>query len=228
VSEKTGVVEAKICGLTRPEDAQTAIEAGARYLGVIFAGGPRLVSVSQARVIFEAGTSASRPRTVRRVAVFGEQDEATILATAEALDLDVLQLHSARTPETVARLRAMSGRTVWPVVRVASTVLPDEAVPLASAAGALVLDALVAGQLGGTGVALDWLGLRDAVWALRAAVPDLQLIVAGGLRPATVGDAVRLLSPECVDVSSGVEQAPGVKDPVRVRAFVDAVRATAG
>jgi phosphoribosylanthranilate isomerase len=86
----------------------------------------------------------------------------------------------------------------------------------------------VAGQLGGTGVALDWLGLRDAVWALRAAVPDLQLIVAGGLRPATVGDAVRLLSPECVDVSSGVEQAPGVKDPVRVRAFVDAVRATAG
>lgn len=224
-------VAAKICGLTRPEDAVVAAGAGgagARYLGVILAGGPRLVTLDQAAAVFDAATPSQGPRGVGRVAVFGDQDEPTILSIANALDLDVMQLHGARTPEAVVRLRTQSGRTVWPVVRVASNTLPADAVDLASAAGALVLDALVAGQLGGTGVALDWVGLQEAIASLRAQVPGVTLVLAGGLRPATVAEAIRILSPECVDVSSGVEHSPGVKDPVRIHAFVDAVRQTAG
>lgn len=228
VSAPLGPVATKICGLTRAEDARFAANAGAGFLGVILAGGPRLLTVAQARVVFDAATVPGRPRTVKRVAVFGEQDEDAVCAAADALDLDVVQLHGARTPDAVARIRSASGRVVWPVVRVASTVLPPEAVELASAAGALVLDALVAGQLGGTGVALDWPGLQPAVQSLRMRVPGVQFVLAGGLRPSSVGMAVRILAPACVDVSSGVEQAPGVKDPVRVQAFVDAVRAAAG
>lgn len=93
---------------------------------------------------------------------------------------------------------------------------------LAAISGCVVLDAHVVGQLGGTGVALDWSGLADAVSSLREAVPGLQLVLAGGLRAENVREAIRLLSPQVVDVSSGVESAPGVKDPVRVQQFVQA------
>lgn len=218
----------KICGLTRPEDASVAVEAGATHLGVIFAGGPRLVTVPQAKALFEAATAPNRPRVVQRVAVFGDQDAATIRDIAEVLDLDVLQLHGGCTPAEVAHVRELSGRTVWPVVRIASRVLPAETEALAASAGALVLDALVPGQLGGTGVTLDWGGLREAIGALRARIPAVHLMLAGGLRPDSVAEAIGTLSPDGVDVSSGVEQAPGVKDPVRVFAFVDAVRRAAG
>ena len=102
------------------------------------------------------------------------------------------------------------------------------AAALGAAAGAGVLDAHVVGQLGGTGVALDWSGLQDAVAALRAAVPGIRVILAGGLRPANVSVAIRLLSPDVVDVSSGVECNTGFKDPVLVEQFVAAVRSAAG
>ena len=114
---------------------------------------------------------------------------------------------------------------MWPVLRVDGIVLPSNAPALAEAAGALVLDAKVLGQLGGTGTALDWAGLVDAVKQLRAAVPGLELVLAGGLRAANVAQAIALLEPDVVDVSSGVETAPGVKDPVAVEAFVSAVSA---
>jgi len=117
---------------------------------------------------------------------------------------------------------------VWPVLRVAGTPLPDGAAALAAAAGVVVLDTHVLGQLGGTGVALDWSGLQHAVLALRASVPGVRIVLAGGLRPANVIDAVRLLSPDVVDVSSGVESVTGVKDPVLVEQFVAAVRSAAG
>lgn len=221
-------VDIKICGLTRPEDAVGAVAAGATYLGVVFAGGPRCVTVPQARALFEAATALRRPRPVQRVAVFGDQDESTILECAELLELDVLQLHGGSTPEQVERLRATSGRDVWPVVRVGSSALPDDTESLAVSAGGVVLDALVPGQLGGTGVALDWSGIRASVAALRTRGPGGRLMLAGGLRPENVAEAIGILSPDGVDVSSGVEHAPGVKDPARMFAFVDAVRRAAG
>jgi phosphoribosylanthranilate isomerase len=117
---------------------------------------------------------------------------------------------------------------VWPVVRIAGTTLPADATALATAAGALVLDAKVIGQLGGTGVTLDWKGLAVAVAALRRDVPQVQLILAGGLRPANVADAIALLHPDVVDVSSGVESSVGVKDPEAMVQFVQAVDAAKG
>jgi phosphoribosylanthranilate isomerase len=116
---------------------------------------------------------------------------------------------------------------VWPVLRVAGATLPTEASALASVHRVLVLDAHVVGQLGGTGVALDWAGLAESVRDLRERVPGLTLVLGGGLRPDNVGEAMRLLSPTVVDVSSGVENAPGVKDPARVQQFVQAVHGAA-
>lgn len=212
----------KICGLTRTEDVTVAEAAGADCLGAILAGGPRLLSPEQARVVLGA-----RRQGVRRVAVFGDQPVAEVVDLAGRLDLDVVQLHGARTPSDVTTIARASGRTVWPVLRVAGATLPDEAEALASAQETLVLDAHVVGQLGGTGIALDWDALADSVHRLRERLPSLTLVLAGGLRPENVAEAIRLLSPQVVDVSSGVESAPGVKDPVRVQQFVQAVRAAA-
>jgi hypothetical protein len=99
--------------------------------------------------------------------VFGDQQLADIIDTVHALDLDIAQLHGACTPTSIEAIRRETGCAVWPVLRVAGTTLPADAAALAAAAGAVVLDAHVVGQLGGTGVALDWSGLHDAVQALR-------------------------------------------------------------
>lgn len=208
----------KICGLTRPADAAHAEQAGAHFLGAILAGGPRLLSTDRAREVL------GPPRHgIRRVAVFGDQSTEAVIRTARELALDVVQLHGHRTAEEAAHIAAMSGCAVWPVLRIAGTELPPEAEVLAAVQRTLVLDAHVVGQLGGTGVPLDWNGLAESVRRLRARVPGLMLVLAGGLRAENVREAMRLLSPAVVDVSSGVENAPGVKDPVRVQRFVQAV-----
>lgn len=231
-------MKVKICGLTRVGDAGHAEAQGASYLGAILAGGPRVLTLDAARLVL-----GPRRQSVQRVAVFGDQSAQEIVSIAERLDLDVLQLHgTAAKAETraetraeteadpeerarmVERLREETGRLVWPVIRVAGQTLPEGTVALAQVADALVLDAHVVGQLGGTGVALDWSGLRDAIAGLRQQVPSLTLVLAGGLRPENVATAIRLLAPQVVDVSSGVEAAPGVKDPERVRQFVTAAQ----
>jgi len=210
----------KICGLTRVSDAHFAVASGADYVGVILAGGPRLVNVSQAAELLGA-----RRAGVQRVAVFGAQSTDVVIRIARELDLDVVQLHGDVSAGDVGRIRAETVCTVWPVLRIDGTDLPSESVALARAANWLVLDAKVVGQLGGTGVALDWSGLGASVTALRRDVPNVSIVLAGGLRPSNVAEAMRLLTPDVVDVSSGVESAPGVKDPEAVIQFVSAVRA---
>ena len=217
------MIDVKICGLTRPGDAAHAVSVGASYVGAIMAGGPRLLTVDQTRAVL-----GPRRHDVQRVVVFGDQHPDDVIVTVRDLDLDIAQLHGVCTPADIDAIRLATGRAVWPVLRVAGTMLPADAVALGAAAGAVVLDAHVVGQLGGTGVALDWSGLQDAVEALRAAVPGIRVILAGGLRPSNVIDAIRLLSPDVVDVSSGVESETGVKDPVLVEQFVAAVRSVAG
>lgn len=230
----------KICGLTRGSDAEHARNAGADYLGVILASGPRLLDVPRARAVFgvrdhdggpirHASVRSENGRVdARRVAVFGAQSADQIVDLVQQLELDVAQLHGDVTVHDVHHIVRSTGRAVWPVLRVEGTELPRDAVALAEAAGWLVLDAKVIGQLGGTGVALDWSGLAAGVAQLRRRVPGLQLVLAGGLRPSNVGEAIRLLDPEVVDVSSGVETAPGVKDPVAVEQFVTAVHTATG
>lgn len=209
------MVEVKICGLTRPEDAELADASGAAYLGVIFAGGPRQRPVAQARATL-AG------RRARKAGVFAEQEPGQIADIAAEVGLDVVQLHGVAHVERVQAVRAATGLEVWAVLRTADGVLPENAEDIAEEADALVVDALVPGQLGGTGVAVPWIVLGESLDAMER---GHRVVLAGGLTPENVEEAIDYVSPMIVDVSSGVESSPGIKDHARVRAFIAAAHA---
>lgn len=214
-------VEVKFCGLTRPEDAARAAELGASYAGVIFAGGPRLVTTERARTILDAAC-ATRPG-IRRVGVFAAEAPDRIARVATSASLDVIQLHGDPSPRTVTEVRSEVPGVLWTVVRVAGDELPDSLGELLAVADGVVLDARVEGRLGGTGVALPWQALSARLRRLRAAAGvRARLVLAGGLHAGNVGEAVAMLSPDVVDVSSGVESAPGIKDHALMRAFAEA------
>lgn len=208
--------EVKICGLTRAVDAEFADAAGASYLGVIFAGGPRQRSPEDARATL-AG------RRARKVGVFAEQPDDEIARIAQLVQLDVVQLHGRSDPERIARVRAATGLEIWAVVRTATGELEDNVEELAEAADALLIDAMAPGALGGTGVVIPWLALGESLDAMAS---GHRIVLAGGLTPSNVAEAIDYVSPMVVDVSSGVESAPGIKDQQLVRAFIAAARTT--
>ena len=210
----------KICGLKRPEDAAAASASGARYVGAILAGGPRLVTPAGARAVFEQAGTATR------VVVVGHEPVDDIVRGAMAAGADIVQLHGDPSPAMVLDLRERWPGGIWAVLRVPDDGFDAErAAALFAVADGVVLDAYVAGALGGTGRVIDWNGLRAPLAAVRAAgTSGAPLVLAGGLTPDNVGLACRLLSPEVVDVSSGVEQSPGIKDQARVRRFIAAAR----
>ena len=210
------MVEVKICGLTRAVDAEFADAAGAAYLGVIFAGGPRERSPLEARATL-AG------RRARKVGVFATQSPTEIGDVASQVGLDVVQLHADGGAERVQAVRAATGLEIWAVVRTADGVLPDHVDELADAADALLIDALVAGKLGGSGASVPWGMLGESLDAMES---GHRIVLAGGLTPDNVAEAIGYVSPMIVDVSSGVETAPGVKDHARIRSFIAAVHAT--
>lgn len=205
----------KICGLVRRADAEAAAAAGADYLGVVLApGGRRSVDLAAARALFSG-------LPVRRVAVTVNASAGELRGFADALSLAALQLHGDEPPELAAELRD-SGVAVWKAVRPRGAADFLAAVArFTGAADALLLDGWSPQARGGTGARFPW----DEVGALRSEMPpSMELIVAGGLRPENVAHAIGLLRPHAVDVSSGVERAPGVKDPDRIRSFVAAAR----
>jgi phosphoribosylanthranilate isomerase len=200
----------KICGVRTPEEARVAAEAGADAVGLVFwPGSPRRVDASAARAIAEA-----LPPAVLRVGVFVDADREELARTAEVAGLDLLQLHGDEPPASFDGLP----RRGWKALRVGPAFAPAEVDRYAGRAAGLLLDARVEGAPGGTGRAFDWTlarGVRERCSFL---------VLAGGLTPETVAEAVRAVRPHGVDVSSGVESAPGRKDPARVRAFVEAAR----
>ena len=212
----------KICGLTRLADAILAESSGADFLGVIMAGGPRNLDVVQAAAVL-----GPRRHSVRRVAVFSTQSRAEIADIARQIELDIVQLHGDHSVSDIEWLKTNTGATIWPVIRVEGAILPAATTDVAAAAGAVLLDAKVVGQLGGTGVALDWEKLRADVGRLREQVPGVHLILAGGLKHTNVSHAHDMLAPDVVDVSSGVESAPGIKDALLLESFFMAARADA-
>lgn len=209
--------EIKFCGMTRAVDAQMGASLGAAYIGVIFAGGPRQLSAEEA-----ADVLGALPPAVRRVGVFDSPEMEAVTRLARCLDLGAVQLHGGTDAASIAKLRDAFDGEIWAVVRLANGELPSSAARLFDAADAVVLDALVPGMLGGTGVALPWERLAERVEPLRER--RARLVLAGGLRAENVREAIELLRPDVVDVSSGVETAPGIKDHARMRAFRDAVR----
>jgi phosphoribosylanthranilate isomerase len=201
--------------MTRPQDAAIGAEIGASYIGVVFAAGPRRVTPVQAKKIFEAAGKA-----VRHVGVFGTNDPDEIARTAIETQLDVVQLHNDPTTSDVRAIRAKFSGEIWAAIRIAGTHIPHEAEALFDSADAIVLDARSEKQLGGTGQALPWSELAVDLARDRG---SSAVVLAGGLKPSNVGSAVRTLAPDVVDVSSGVESAPGIKDPWLMREFYAAV-----
>jgi phosphoribosylanthranilate isomerase len=151
------------------------------------------------------------------VAVVGSGAPSVTAPIALAAGADVIQLHADPTADDVTAMRRHWQGQVWAALRVEGATLPPFAAELFDAADAVVLDARVAGALGGTGVTLPWAELAEALTAARR---GRTLVLAGGLRPATVAEAAAALAPDVVDVSSGVESSPGVKRHADVLSFV--------
>lgn len=201
----TAHLRVKICGITRPEDARAAEAAGADAIGLIFAErSTRRVTLEQAA----ACAQATGP-FLSRVGVFVDAPLELVLHAVRALRLEAVQLHGREAPAYAAALRG-EARVVRAVAFEAG-LEPDELRRFP--ADAWLLD----GLRPGAGEAFDW----EAAAALRG-MPGL--VLAGGLTPENVAAGVRALAPYAVDVASGVEAAPGVKDPARIRAFVRAAR----
>jgi phosphoribosylanthranilate isomerase len=201
--------------MTRPQDAALGAEIGASYIGVVFADGPRRVTPGQAKKIF-----AAAGKTVKHVGVFGTNDPDEIALTAEETQLDIVQLHNDPTTSDLTAIRRKFRGEVWASIRIAGAHIPHEAEALFDSADAIVLDARSEKQLGGTGQALPWSELAVDLARDRG---SSAVVVAGGLKPGNVGSAIRTLAPDVVDVSSGVESAPGIKDPWLMREFYAAV-----
>lgn len=195
----------KICGVTRVEDALAAQAAGADAIGLIFApGSRRRVSVAQAREVSDA-----LGPLIGRVGVFVDADEATITTAIEGARLDAVQLHGDEPDELAARLRTRV--RVIRALRFAPGTSPGDV------EGRPFDGVLLDGLRPGSGSPFDWSAAE--AWGGHP-----RLILAGGLRPANVAEAVRVLRPYAVDVASGVEAAPGIKDPTAISAFVRAAR----
>jgi phosphoribosylanthranilate isomerase len=204
------VTRVKICGVTSPGEALAAVEAGADSVGVNFvASSIRRVDAVTARAIVDAVGG--------KALVVGVVAGMSVPAMRELRDttgLGCLQLHGDETADDVTALLPHAYKAVR--VETAADVARARAMP----SDYVLVDAKVAGALGGTGHAFDWSLVVELARTRK-------LVLAGGLRPENVARAIAMVHPWCVDVASGVESAPGKKDPAKVRAFIDAVRAGA-
>jgi phosphoribosylanthranilate isomerase len=208
----------KICGLSTPESVDWALDAGADLVGFVhFPRSPRHVSIETAAAL--ASRVAGRAKTV--VLTVDPTDE-LVRDLVAGIAPDYVQLHGKESPERVVAVRALTSRPVIKALGIGSADDAAGAFAYRDAADLLLYDAKPpkgANRPGGLGVAFDWSLLTGA---------PTPFLLSGGLDPTNVADAVRRVRPFGVDVSSGVESAPGVKDEVRIRTFVTAARAANG
>ena len=211
-----GAVRVKICGLRSASDVHAAVAAGARYLGfVFFQKSPRHLEIAQARDL-----AIEVPPGVAKVALVVNASDAELDAICAAVPLDMLQLHGSESPARVAEIRARYGLPVMKALGVAEAgdllgIAAYEAV-----ADQILLDAKApkgAALPGGNGLAFDWQLIAGRDW-------KKPWMLAGGLAPENVAQAIKLTGARQVDVSSGVESAPGIKDGDLIRAFLAATR----
>ncbi|MCK0172309.1 phosphoribosylanthranilate isomerase [Aliiroseovarius sp. S1123] len=211
-------ISVKICGLKDPEQLAAAVDAGARYIGFnFFPKSPRSVTVEQA-----AALMLDVPMGVAKVALVVNMDDAGIEEIVNGTTTDMIQLHGSESPERVADVKARFG---LPVIKAIGIAGPDDVVQIEQYAGVadqLLIDAKApkgADLPGGNGIAFDWRLVQRKYW-------PCPWMLAGGLTADNVAEAIRLTGAKQVDVSSGVESAPGVKDPALMRAFVSNALAT--
>jgi phosphoribosylanthranilate isomerase len=208
-------VEAKICGLSTAETVEAAVRHGARFVGfVTFPKSPRYVSTETMHAL---GTLV--PKTVTRVGLFVDPDDALLDERLAAGVLDLLQLHGRETPERVAAIRQRTGKPVMKAINVGAARDVEQGIAAyAGVVDCLMFDAAAGTLPGGNAEAFDWTFLSDRTVPVR-------WLLAGGLTPGNVAEAVRVTGAPIVDVSSGVEESRGVKSPALIRAFLDRVKA---
>ncbi|MGI9382280.1 MAG: phosphoribosylanthranilate isomerase [Methyloligellaceae bacterium] len=212
-------VQVKICGLRTTETLDAALDAGADFFGLVFYDpSPRSLPREQAaRLVRHAAGRA------KSVALLVDPTDAEVQAVIDEVNPDYLQLHGAESPERVREIRELAGRPVIKAIKVAAAQDAAAARTFDEAADLILFDAKApeggdAWLPGGNGIAFDWQALAD--------VKDLDsFILSGGLDPDNVGQAIAQTGARMVDVSSGVERAPGEKDPGLVRRFVTIAKA---
>ena len=207
----------KICGVTLPDDAARVAAAGVDYIGLNFwPKSRRYLALERAPLI--AGIARSSG-SAQIVGVFVDADHDEIVETALAVQLDAIQLHGDEYPEDLAQLALATKLPVWKAI---PTGAPKDIENLDQwRTEMILLDTPSAGR-GGAGKPFDWSLAKEA----RRRYPQQQIMLAGGLDPSNVGVAITMVAPFAVDVATGVEAAPGVKDPAKLAAFIAAVRAT--
>ena len=210
-------VSIKFCGLSRAEDITAAADAGARYVGFVhFAKSPRHVSVAEM-----AALAVLVPAGIAKVALTVNADDALLDAMLADVPLDMLQLHGGETPARVAEIKARYGLPVMKAIGLADAGDLEAIDAYAPVADQLLIDAKPpkdADLPGGNGLAFDWRLLAGRKYWTKP------WMLAGGLTAGNVAEAVRLTGAQQVDVSSGVESAPGIKDAGLIAAFADALR----
>lgn len=211
----TSDIRVKICGLSTAESIATAVDAGAAYVGfVFFAKSPRNVSIEQA-----GSLAVEVPMGIAKVALTVDPDDDLLDRITTSVPLDMIQLHGSETPDRVTEIRTRTGLPVMKAVGVADKddlAMIDLYAPVADQ---ILVDARppTGGALpGGNGLSFDWRLIANRRW-------PVPWMLAGGLTADNVAEAIALTGARQVDVSSGVESAPGVKDPDRIRAFLKAV-----
>lgn len=211
-------VRVKICGITGEESMDAAIEGGAAYVGLMFyPPSPRFLSLDAA-----AKLAARVPDGVTRVGVFVDPIDAVLGETLAGVPLDALQLHGAETPERVAEIRQRFSRPIIKAVKIAGPEDLAQARAQEGVADILLFDAKPPADLrdalpGGNALAFDWRIIAGQTWAR-------PWMLSGGLDADNLAEAVAISGAKMVDVSSGVERAPGVKDTGLIRAFLDRAR----
>ncbi|HEY9040246.1 MAG TPA: phosphoribosylanthranilate isomerase [Roseovarius sp.] len=212
----SGGIRIKMCGLTQPADVAAAAAAGAHYVGfVFFPRSPRHVSYEAA-----AALAGATPVGITKVALTVDADNAQLDALVAAVSPDMLQLHGSEAPARVSEIKARYGLPVMKAVGIAG---PEDLAQIdryARVADQLLIDAKPpedAPLPGGNALAFDWSLIAGRDWVL-------PWMLAGGLTPGNAAEAVRRTGANQLDVSSGIERSPGVKDAALMRAFVQAVR----
>ena len=208
-------IRVKICGLTSAADAVAAAEAGASCLGFNFyPPSPRSIPLDEAAAIM-----APVPASVTRVALVVDPDDAMLRSIAE-LPVDMIQLHGSETPERVTEVRRITGLPVMKVIGIRTREDLPRIDEYAVVADQLMVDAKPPKDAvlpGGNGIQFDWTLIANREW-------PVPWMLAGGLTPLNVAEAIRLTGASQVDVASGVERSPGVKDAAKVKAFVTSAR----
>ena len=215
-----GPVRVKICGVRDRATVDAVAEEGGAYVGFVFyPKSPRAIDATTA-----AALAAHAPAGLCKVGLFVDPDDAAIETILTEAPLDMIQLHGAETPARIGAVRARFGLPVMKAVKIAAASDLPALAEAEAAADQILCDAKPAksGELpGGNGVAFDWRLIADRAWSR-------PWMLAGGLTPDNVAEAIRLTGARQIDLSSGVERAPGVKDPTLIRRFFDATRAATG